>query len=71
MKIKKNMNNILEILFKFTRFLIAVIVGFFLATLKPIFKALKNEKKKTIFLIINGIMTIIIYYIIKKMTNQE
>nr|YP_009391520.1 hypothetical protein [Platysiphonia delicata]ARW59664.1 hypothetical protein [Platysiphonia delicata] len=65
------MNNMLEILFKFTRFLIAVIIGFFLATLKPIFKVLKNKKRKTIFSIINMIMIVTIYYIIRTMTNQE
>ena len=40
------MNTFWDNISKFPRFLITVIVGFFLTTLQPIFKLLKGRKKR-------------------------
>nr|YP_009391930.1 hypothetical protein [Acrosorium ciliolatum]ARW60074.1 hypothetical protein [Acrosorium ciliolatum] len=65
------MHNFWENLHKFPRFLITVLIGFFLTTFEPIFKLLTNKKKKIIFfnLIITGIT--ILYLIIKRMTESN
>nr|YP_009391314.1 hypothetical protein [Dipterocladia arabiensis]ARW59458.1 hypothetical protein [Dipterocladia arabiensis] len=54
---------------KFPRFLLAVMIGFFLTTFKPIFKLLKNKKMKIATLIIIIITITGIYLIIKLMTE--
>nr|QCI07726.1 hypothetical protein [Nitophyllum punctatum] len=56
-------------IYKFPRFLIAILLGFFLITLKPIFRLLKN--KNNVIIAIVGIITILIalYLIIIKMTG--
>nr|YP_009326637.1 conserved hypothetical plastid protein Ycf33 [Membranoptera platyphylla]AMJ16894.1 conserved hypothetical plastid protein Ycf33 [Membranoptera platyphylla] len=56
-------------LYKFPRFLIAVLVGFFLTTFQPIFKLLKNKKYKLIFIVITITIIRIIYLILKIMTE--
>jgi len=63
------MNNFLDNLYKFPRFLLTILVGFFLTTLKPIFKLLKNKKNWLIFTITTTIITYILYLILKLMTN--
>nr|YP_009332637.1 conserved hypothetical plastid protein Ycf33 [Membranoptera weeksiae]YP_009332857.1 conserved hypothetical plastid protein Ycf33 [Membranoptera tenuis]AHZ94651.1 conserved hypothetical plastid protein Ycf33 [Membranoptera weeksiae]AKL79113.1 conserved hypothetical plastid protein Ycf33 [Membranoptera tenuis] len=56
-------------LYKFPRFLVAVLVGFFLTTFQPIFKLLKNKKQKVIFTVITITIIRIIYLILKIMTE--
>nr|QCI06061.1 hypothetical protein [Delesseria sanguinea] len=56
-------------LYKFPRFLIAVLIGFFLTTFRPIFKLLKNKKQKIIFIIITTTIIRIIYLVLKIMTE--
>ena len=58
-------------LYKFPRFLISVLIGFFLTTLEPIFKQLKNKKRKITIIVITAIFIGIVYTIIKKMTGLE
>nr|YP_009392969.1 hypothetical protein [Caloglossa intermedia]ARW61531.1 hypothetical protein [Caloglossa intermedia] len=61
--------NILENLYKFPRFLIAVLLGFFLTTLKPFFRALKNKKEVIVFIIANTIIIAILQLILRVMTK--
>nr|QCI05723.1 hypothetical protein [Cryptopleura ramosa] len=71
---QKNLNNIYnfwENLYKFPRFLITVLIGFFLTTFEPIFKLLTNEKRKIILINLIIITTSVLYVIIKKMTGQN
>nr|QCI08164.1 hypothetical protein [Polyneura bonnemaisonii] len=56
---------------KFPRFLITVLIGFFLTTFQPIFKLLTNGKRKVIFLILTIIIIKILYIIIKNMTENN
>nr|QCI04700.1 hypothetical protein [Apoglossum ruscifolium] len=65
------MDNFWNNLYKFPRFLIAVFLGFFLTTFKPIFKLLKNKKRQIIFIIINILIIMILYITLKLMMNQE
>nr|YP_009397518.1 hypothetical protein [Dasyclonium flaccidum]ARW66704.1 hypothetical protein [Dasyclonium flaccidum] len=65
------MSNFWGNLYKFPRFLITVIIGFFLTTFKPIFKLLKSKKRKILFILIILIILIIIYKILVKMTRME
>ena len=58
-------------LYKFPRFLIGVFIGFFLTTLQPIFKLLKNKNRVLIFTISVGIIIAIFYKIIVKMVAIE
>nr|ARW68783.1 hypothetical protein [Palisada sp.] len=58
-------------LYKFPRFLISVLAGFFLTTFSSIFKQLKTTKSKISLITIITIMIIIMYTIIKKMTGIE
>lgn len=69
--ISKNMNNFWNNIYKFPRFLISVFIGFFLITLKPIFKLLKEEKNQISALIIINITIYSLYIIIKKMLDIE
>nr|YP_009392556.1 hypothetical protein [Caloglossa monosticha]ARW61118.1 hypothetical protein [Caloglossa monosticha] len=61
--------NLLENLYKFPRFLIAVLLGFFLTTFKPFFRALKNKKMTIIFIIINITIIILLQLILRLMTH--
>nr|YP_009295251.1 Ycf33 [Dasya binghamiae]AOH77263.1 Ycf33 [Dasya binghamiae] len=61
------MYNFWNNLYKFPRFLIAVLIGFFLTTFKPIFKLLKNKKMQIALPIIIIISINIIYLILKEM----
>nr|YP_009399182.1 hypothetical protein [Taenioma perpusillum]ARW68579.1 hypothetical protein [Taenioma perpusillum] len=63
------MNNFLDNLYKFPRFLLTILIGFFLTTLKPIFKSLKNKKSWTIFSTIIILIIYVLYLILKLMTN--
>nr|YP_009391724.1 hypothetical protein [Laurenciella marilzae]ARW59868.1 hypothetical protein [Laurenciella marilzae] len=56
---------------KFPRFLISVLIGFFLTTFKAIFKQLKSPASKIGLLITSTTIILIIYTIIKKMTGIE
>jgi len=56
-------------LYKFPRFLTAVLLGFFLTTFKPIFKLLTNPNRTMLFLIFNSVIIIIVYLILNKMTG--
>lgn len=58
-------------LYKFPRFLIGVFVGFFLTTLQPIFKLLKNKNRVSVFIATIGIIIVIFYKIIVKMIAIE
>nr|QCI04130.1 hypothetical protein [Antithamnionella ternifolia] len=58
------MNNFKNNIYKFPRFLISVFLGFFLTTLKPIFK---SSKKKYIIIKISIIcLTVYTIYIVLK-----
>nr|QCI04882.1 hypothetical protein [Bornetia secundiflora] len=61
------MYNFWDNIYKFPRFLIATILGFFLTTLKPIFKLLKNKKTSIIIITILTTIIITLYLIIKLM----
>nr|QVY58046.1 hypothetical protein [Betaphycus gelatinus] len=61
------MNNFWNNINKFPRFLIVVFTGFFLTTLKPIFKLLTDKKKKIIGITIITLFVSIIYYILSVM----
>nr|YP_010171039.1 hypothetical protein K8K75_pgp027 [Chondria tumulosa]QSD57180.1 hypothetical protein [Chondria tumulosa] len=65
------MLNFWENLYKFPRFLISVFIGFFLTTLKPIFKQLKGKKNKVLILIILTIIIGLLYTTIRKMSGLE
>nr|YP_009397720.1 hypothetical protein [Dipterosiphonia australica]ARW66906.1 hypothetical protein [Dipterosiphonia australica] len=58
-------------LYKFPRFLINVLIGFFLTTFKPIFKLLENKNNRFIFTIILMIIMMLSYKIIYLMTGIE
>nr|YP_009392760.1 hypothetical protein [Bostrychia tenella]ARW61322.1 hypothetical protein [Bostrychia tenella] len=63
------MSNFWKNLYKFPRFLTGVLIGFFLTTFKPIFKLLKNKKRKIIFTILTTIIIGTSYKILKLMTG--
>ena len=58
-------------LYKFPRFLISVLIGFFLTTLKPIFKLLEKKESITIIIIISISIVAICYKILRKMTGLD
>nr|YP_009396482.1 hypothetical protein [Polysiphonia scopulorum]ARW65668.1 hypothetical protein [Polysiphonia scopulorum] len=58
-------------LYKFPRFLISVLIGFFLTTLKPIFKLLKKKESSILITSITLIITAICYKILRKMTGLD
>nr|YP_009398980.1 hypothetical protein [Cliftonaea pectinata]ARW68159.1 hypothetical protein [Cliftonaea pectinata] len=58
-------------LYKFPRFLVGTIIGFFLTTFRPIFKLLKNKNSKFTFIITTYIIIRVIHITIKKMTGYE
>nr|YP_010726532.1 hypothetical protein P4D33_pgp039 [Hypnea spinella]WDY85007.1 hypothetical protein [Hypnea spinella] len=61
------MNNLWKNIKKFPLFLIAVFIGFFLTTIQPFFKLLKNNKNKVLIPIIMTIIFVIIYNILRLM----
>nr|YP_009393175.1 hypothetical protein [Bostrychia moritziana]ARW61737.1 hypothetical protein [Bostrychia moritziana] len=63
------MSNFWNNLYKFPRFLTTVLIGFFLTTLKPIFKLLKKKERKILFVILVLIIIGTIYKTIKLMTG--
>nr|QCI06646.1 hypothetical protein [Erythroglossum lusitanicum] len=65
------MYNFWDNLDKFPRFLITVLIGFFLTTFQPIFKLLTSEKRKTIFLLLTIIIIRVLYIILKNMTGNN
>ena len=56
---------------KFPKFLITVIIGFFLTTVYPIFKLLKNKKKRIFLIIIFCVFLFTIYTILRLMLGVE
>nr|ARW60277.1 hypothetical protein [Laurencieae sp.] len=65
------MSSFWQNLHKFPRFLISVLIGFFLTTFRSIFKQLKNKKSRIGLIIIAVIIIRTIYTIIRKMTGIE
>nr|YP_010951827.1 Ycf33 [Laurencia elata]WMP12766.1 Ycf33 [Laurencia elata] len=65
------MSSFWENLDKFPRFLISVLVGFFLTTFKTFFKQLRSTKSTISLMVILTIIIITTYTIIKKMTGIE
>nr|YP_009393596.1 hypothetical protein [Bostrychia simpliciuscula]ARW62158.1 hypothetical protein [Bostrychia simpliciuscula] len=63
------MSNFWNNLCKFPRFLTSVLVGFFLTTFKPVFKLLKNKKRKIIFIIATAIIIRTSHKILMLMTG--
>ena len=63
------MNNFWENIYKFPRFLISVFIGFFLITLKPIFKLFRKQKNQLLILTIGSLFIYILYIIIIKMLD--
>nr|YP_009398124.1 hypothetical protein [Gredgaria maugeana]ARW67310.1 hypothetical protein [Gredgaria maugeana] len=57
-------------LYKFPRFLISVLIGFFLTTFQPIFKLLKNKKSILILIILLIIIMILFYKIMQIITDN-
>nr|YP_010155962.1 conserved hypothetical plastid protein Ycf33 [Cumathamnion serrulatum]QQY85411.1 conserved hypothetical plastid protein Ycf33 [Cumathamnion serrulatum] len=56
-------------LYKFPRFLIAVLIGFFLTTFQPIFKLLKNKKRRVMFAMVTLVTIGAVYLVLKMMTG--
>nr|QCI08965.1 hypothetical protein [Wrangelia sp.] len=54
---------------KFPRFFIATILGFFLITFRPIFRLLRNDKKRIIIITTIATTISILYKIITLMLN--
>ena len=63
------MNNLLDNIYKFPRFLISIILGFFLTTFQPVFKLLKNKKINKLILLIFLIILTSIYTILRLMLS--
>nr|YP_009394207.1 hypothetical protein [Rhodomela confervoides]ARW62769.1 hypothetical protein [Rhodomela confervoides] len=58
-------------LYKFPRFLISVLIGFFLTTFQPVFKLLKGKTNRMLFIIIIVSIIETCYRILIKMTGIE
>lgn len=58
-------------LYKFPRFLISVLIGFFLTTFKPVFKLLEKKENIILTTIITIITVAICYKILRKMTGID
>nr|QCI08439.1 hypothetical protein [Ptilothamnion sphaericum] len=56
-------------IYKFPRFLIGTLLGFFLTTFKPIFQLLKKTKIAIIVMIVTMIIIYNLYILIKLMTG--
>lgn len=63
------MNNLLDNIYKFPRFLISIILGFFLTTFQPIFKLLKNKKINKFIIIVIVIILTSIYVTLRLMLS--
>nr|YP_009654445.1 hypothetical protein [Pleurostichidium falkenbergii]QCH39732.1 hypothetical protein [Pleurostichidium falkenbergii] len=63
------MSNFWINLYKFPRFLVSVLLGFFLTTFQPIFKLLKNKSNRLILIMISLNIIGLLYRIIQKMTG--
>nr|AOM64643.1 hypothetical protein Riqu_164 [Riquetophycus sp.] len=61
------MNTFWNNITKFPKFLISVIIGFFLTTLQPIFELLKNKKKRLFLTILACLLILTFYQIFKGM----
>nr|YP_010903746.1 hypothetical protein REP92_pgp029 [Hypnea wynnei]WCH56598.1 hypothetical protein [Hypnea wynnei] len=61
------MNNFWKNIKKFPLFIIAVFIGFFLTTIEPFFKLLRNRKKKIIIPTIIATIILIIYNTLRLM----
>nr|WCH56198.1 hypothetical protein [Calliblepharis sp.] len=61
------MNNFWKNVKQFLIFIISVFLGFFLTTIYPFFKLLKNKKQKSITILIMIIITLIIYNTLRLM----
>nr|YP_010850703.1 hypothetical protein Ycf33 [Lophurella hookeriana]WGH13464.1 hypothetical protein Ycf33 [Lophurella hookeriana] len=57
-------------LYKFPRFLISVLMGFFLTTFQPVFKLLKNRKDKLLVIATITITIVLFYRIIQIITDN-
>nr|YP_010619348.1 hypothetical protein PNY92_pgp027 [Amplisiphonia pacifica]WAX03361.1 hypothetical protein [Amplisiphonia pacifica] len=64
------MSNFWVNLYKFPRFLISVLIGFFLTTFQPIFKLLKNKKDRILLTTVIITITVLCYRIIQIMTDN-
>nr|WGH13860.1 hypothetical protein Ycf33 [Lophurella pseudocorticata] len=64
------MSNFWVNLYKFPRFLINVLIGFFLTTFQPIFKLLKSRKDKLLVIATIMIMIVLFYRIIQIITGS-
>lgn len=65
------MDNLWKNIKKFTLFIIAVFIGFFLTTIQPFFKLLTKRKKKILIPVITAIILVIIYNILRLMLEIE
>nr|QCI05273.1 hypothetical protein [Centroceras clavulatum] len=63
------MNNFWNNVYKFPRFFISVVLGFFLTALRPILKASKKRKNIIQITIIANIIIYITYMILKNMLD--
>nr|YP_010986113.1 hypothetical protein NDC12_pgp105 [Polyopes affinis]WOL37031.1 hypothetical protein [Polyopes affinis] len=61
------MNTFWKNIIKYPRFLISVLIGFFLTTLYPIFKLLARKKNRFFAIIILSLLSTILYYTIRLM----
>nr|YP_010851494.1 hypothetical protein Ycf33 [Echinothamnion hookeri]WGH14453.1 hypothetical protein Ycf33 [Echinothamnion hookeri] len=64
------MSNFWVNLYKFPRFLINVLIGFFLTTFQPIFKLLKNKKDKLLVTTTITITIVLFYRIMQLITDS-
>nr|YP_010850505.1 hypothetical protein Ycf33 [Lophurella caespitosa]WGH13265.1 hypothetical protein Ycf33 [Lophurella caespitosa] len=64
------MSNFWVNLYKFPRFLISVIIGFFLTTFQPVFKLLKTKKSKLLVITTITITIVLFYRIIRIITDS-
>nr|QCI04322.1 hypothetical protein [Anotrichium furcellatum] len=65
------MNNFWDNINKFPRFLISIILGFFLTTFRQIFRLFKNKKISIIIVITTYILLSILYKIIENMLGIQ
>nr|YP_009293759.1 hypothetical protein Rhodyp_163 [Rhodymenia pseudopalmata]AOM64441.1 hypothetical protein Rhodyp_163 [Rhodymenia pseudopalmata] len=65
------MNSFWNNINRFPRFLLSVLLGFFLTTFYRIFRLLNNKKSKIIFSTIVALISVCLYKIIKLMTGLE
>nr|YP_010850901.1 hypothetical protein Ycf33 [Lophurella mutabilis]WGH13662.1 hypothetical protein Ycf33 [Lophurella mutabilis] len=64
------MSNFWVNLYKFPRFLINVLIGFFLTTFQPIFKLLKNRKDRLLGITTIAVTIVLFYRIIQIITDS-